>query len=175
MRKTPSTIEARAFELRSSLLGKWSWSDAKYASNESRIDDQTIGLYKTPDLAAYKGGRVFVAWSYLPEGALVRSLYLGESNDFGGTWKTPIMVSQENHMAEDPSLEVDGSGALYLAWEDRPRTKCCTDIVFSQRGASTDTSPPPEPVAEIVPPGGQHYDLQRSPGECHAHFPPRGG
>jgi hypothetical protein len=136
------------------LVRKISWGSTKYASQDRVLGDDTVGLYKSPDLAAYTNGRVFVAWSQKLPGATYPSLYVGESDDYGFSWKTPVMVSQTGHYGEDPALEVDGSGNLYAVWMDRPFSKCCYDIVFSRHDPSTTTPTRPEPFTETIQPTG---------------------
>ena len=136
------------------LVRKTAWGSTKYATEDRVSDDGTSDWYMTPDLAASAGGRVFVAWSQQLPGAIYPSLHVGESDDYGFSWMTPITVSLGNYRAEDPALEVNGDGDLYVVWADRLRTKCCYDIAFSRRGPSTSSPIPPEPFIETIGPEG---------------------
>jgi len=51
-------------------------------------------------------------------------------------------------------MGTDASGNLYVVWDDRLDSKCCTDIVISRRGPATEVPPPPEPFEETIPPEG---------------------
>lgn len=133
---------------------KTAWGSTVFASKDRILSDDTIFLYKAPDLAAGEDGRVFIAWSQKLPGDLYPSMYVGESNDFALNWITPVMVSESNHYGEDPALEIDGNGSLYAVWMDHPKIKCCYDILFSGRGPSTSTPDPPKPFTETINPAG---------------------
>ena len=136
------------------LAKKTTWGSTKHATADRLLGDSTQGCYQEPDLAAYPNGRVYVAWRQKIPPATYPTVYVGESDDFGYTWKTPVRLTATSPRGEDPSIEVGGNGNVYAVWADNLWTKAYDDIAFSRRGPATSTPAPPEPFTETIQPTG---------------------
>ncbi|MCK5270465.1 MAG: hypothetical protein KAJ46_06755, partial [Sedimentisphaerales bacterium] len=73
-------------------------------------------------------GNIWVAWQAGPDGG--RDIYVAKKPADAGYFENSIQVTSEPHDQSNPTLTVDDSGALYLAWQDNRRGNW--DIYFSR-------------------------------------------
>jgi hypothetical protein len=136
---------------RNSRPGTTGWKSATI--NDTVSEGAFFG---PPTIAAYSDGRYYAAWTDKIVGT-IHGLYFSESNDFGRNWSADVMVSETDHHAENACMGVDGSGNLYLVWDDQEDYRAFFDIKFARRGPSTGTPTPPGPQVIHVPVGGTSF------------------
>lgn len=99
--------------------------------------DFTNSGQRNPSLGADGSGNIYVAWDDSRDGD--KNIYFSKSVDGGLTWSDDKRVDDDtnNGTQVNPSLGVDGSGNIYVAWQDSRNG--ATDIYFSKstNGGST--------------------------------------
>jgi hypothetical protein len=117
-----------------------SWTDTEVVSTESTSDSQYITLF----VDSY--GTVHAAWedktNYNGCGSDYDIFY--KYKTFDGTWSTPEVVSTEStQWSEKPSLVVDSSGIVHIAWQDSTNYNGCGsdyDIFYKYKDSNGDWS-----------------------------------
>ncbi|MGB0383472.1 MAG: exo-alpha-sialidase, partial [Ardenticatenaceae bacterium] len=107
--------------------GGTTWS----ANVKLNDDTGTSGQYN-PSLAVDASGTAYVAWQDQRNGS-GDDIYLARSTDGGTTWSANLKISDEiNSSKNQPSLAVDASGTLYVAWQDYRYDGGNPDIYFAR-------------------------------------------
>jgi len=88
------------------------WSANTQVNNDAGFADQYA-----PSLAVDSSGNIYAAWK--DERNKYSDIYFAKSTDGGATWSTDVTVDNDTGLASEPSLAVNGSGNLYVAWDDR--------------------------------------------------------
>jgi hypothetical protein len=109
-------------------------------------------------------GKVVVPYS---DGDINGTLHALVSTDGGATYTGPVTIaSYTSHIASGPlrtaplpSAEVDGTGKIFLAWQDcRFRTNCASnDIVISTSTNGTTWSAPARVPIDVTTSGADHF------------------
>jgi hypothetical protein len=74
------------------------------------------GVSSSQVLLCQPGGRVYLAYSHMPDGS-VASLYFRSSSDYGTTWTENIRVNDNVSLHMDfPSMAVQPDGRIALSW-----------------------------------------------------------
>lgn len=109
--------------------GGQSWS-----ANIKVNDDSGTSRQQYSSLAVDASGIVYVAWQDQRNGNY--DVYFATSTDSGTTWSTNVKVNDDSGTSAQykPSLAVDASGTVYVAWEDNRNSNY--DIYFA---SSTDS------------------------------------
>jgi hypothetical protein len=81
------------------------------------LDLFDVGIsYSIPVVAADALGNVNLAWPDNVPG--ITDIYFSRSLDNGANWTQPVNVSNTNINSSRPDIAVDGSGKIYIVWED---------------------------------------------------------
>jgi len=96
-----------------SLDGGLSWTTPNTKVNaEPSSANQFV-----PSIATDLLGNVYVAW--VDERGGGQDIFVGKSSDGGATWtERNVIVEPANFGQHAPSIAVDGSGNVYVAWQD---------------------------------------------------------
>jgi hypothetical protein len=103
----------------------------------TQVDNSpTAAVASTPDVAVGAGNRVHVVWRDSRNG--LPDIYTRVSTDGGATWTAmrDVRVDTDapgSHTSEEPSIAADGTGNVYIAWQD-VRTGMAYDI-YANRSA----------------------------------------
>jgi hypothetical protein len=82
-----------------------------------RVDDSLGGGQYDPSIAVDASGNVYVAWRDHRNG--IDDMYFAKSTDGGASFGTNLRVDDSlGGGQEDPSIAVDASGDIYVAWQD---------------------------------------------------------
>jgi hypothetical protein len=81
--------------------------------------DTTNASQRNPTIALDLLGNIYVAWH--DDRNFDRDIYFSKSEDQGVSWFSDTRVSSEtlNQSQRTPSIAVDSSGIIYIAWQDR--------------------------------------------------------
>jgi hypothetical protein len=117
-----------------SARGDPTWSDNVRVNDDAGLATAQVA----PSVAAYGNGNVYLAWLDL-RNYPSRDIYFAKSTDGGSTWGTNVRVNDNTSPVDAnwPSLVVDGSGNLYLAWGDTRDGKWKSYFSKSTDGGST--------------------------------------
>ena len=89
---------------------------ANWQTGDIRLDTGTGGSW-VPTISSNGNGYVYVVWPESRDGG--DNLYLNYSNDYGANWQTSdIMLDIGTGDSWYPQISSDGSGNVYVAWED---------------------------------------------------------
>jgi hypothetical protein len=118
--------------------GGATWSDPNIKINsDDGTDSQT-----NPSIAVDSSGAIYVTWQDNRNGDL--DIFFAKSLDGGGTWTNPnkkINTDNSNEIQRNPSLFVDSSGFIYLAWQDYRNSNADIYFAKSTDGGETWTNP----------------------------------
>ena len=107
---------------------------ATWSANVKINDDAGSADQRNPSLAADESGGLYVVWSDRRNGNY--DIYFARSTDGGNTWSANVKVNSGADSLDQrtPSLAVDGSGGLYVAWNDGfyGSAALSADIYFAQ-------------------------------------------
>jgi len=82
------------------------------------INDGVSGSAETPDIAVGSDNTLYVVWHDSRAGN--PDIYIAQSSDGGQTWGANLQINDNTTMTNQliPSITVDISGTLHVAWED---------------------------------------------------------
>jgi len=113
-----------------------------------RVSDSTVMPRVIPSIAVDTCGNINVVWMDCRDGFDTEDIYFSRSTNEGSTWSTSVKVNDEfPGNCAWPSLDVDNSGNLYVAWEQEGDG----NIYFSMSADSGKTWTPDVRVNEDVP------------------------
>ncbi|MCK5712164.1 MAG: hypothetical protein KAI25_05575, partial [Hyphomicrobiaceae bacterium] len=93
-----------------------------------RVGPDLTGVPQDNPVTVQDGqGNIWVAWETGPDGS--RDIYVAKKPAGAGYFENNIQITDEPHDQSNPTLTVDDSGTLYLAWQDNRRGNW--DIYFS--------------------------------------------
>ncbi len=102
-----------------------------------RVSDSTEMPRVGPSIAVDTCSNINVVWWDCRDGFESKDIYFSRSTDEGLTWSTSVKVNDEfPGNCINPSLDVDDSGNLYVAWEDHRNG---SDIYFTTSSDSGGT------------------------------------
>src|SRR5438477_397214 len=110
-----------------------------------RVNDDSGGTAQTePTLTLDPSNNVYIAWTDGRSGnndAKGPDIYYVKSTNLGGTWGTVVIVNRDtgNAAQAEPTIAVNASGAIFVAWTDSSFTSTAPDIaatVSTNGGAS---------------------------------------
>lgn len=125
--------------------GGASWGDGQDNNNDIRVDDTDINANQTdnstqqkyPDIAVDSSGNIYVVWQDNREGPGDFDIYLAKSTDGGASFETNVRVDHNGTGTFDqlnPTIAIDSSDNIYIAWEDERNGKTDFDIFFTKSG-----------------------------------------
>ncbi|MGQ9582433.1 MAG: fibronectin type III domain-containing protein [Thermoplasmatota archaeon] len=86
-------------------------------SSPVRVDDSTTGSQAYPRLVLDSSGKLHAIWQDTRSGSA--RIYYANSTDNGTSWSASVLVNQTSTGQQYvPSLAVDSSGNIHVAWED---------------------------------------------------------
>jgi len=91
-------------------------SDGGQTLNEAVPISRMIDQIFNPTLTMDTQGHFYVLWSSRYSGDI--HLYLAHSTDGGQTWSKSVRINREIRRKFNPSLAIDTSGQLYVAWQN---------------------------------------------------------
>jgi hypothetical protein len=117
--------------------GGATWSNPNMKINT----DNGTEIQGTPSLALDSTGTIYAAWSDNRNGYL--NIYFANSKDGGATWTDPnVRVKSSTAFQSDPTMAVDSTGTIYLAWQNGYDGDWDIYFVKSNDGGTTWTDPP---------------------------------
>ncbi|UCG70651.1 MAG: exo-alpha-sialidase [Thermoplasmata archaeon] len=109
--------------------GGVSWTDPAVKVN---ADTSTTSQFD-PTIAVDTTGTIYVAWEDENETTFDYDIYFAKSTDDGATWTDPsvkVYADSTSKEQADPSIAVDSSQTIYIAWEDLRNDN--SDIFFAK-------------------------------------------
>jgi hypothetical protein len=109
---TPAGTEGHDIYFAHSENMGMNWSDAVV------VNDGMFGSAETPTIALDMFNNIYVAWHDTRSGN--PDIYMSYSSDGGMSWEENIKVNDDSGEAYQliPSITIDISGTIYIAWED---------------------------------------------------------
>lgn len=96
-----------------------------------RVNDDVTGAEQgQPAIAIAPNRDVYVVWRDPRSAAKGPDIYFSKSTDLGATWTPNIYVNSDvgNVVQQDPTIAVDASGTVYVAWTDNRNLNTAPDI-----------------------------------------------
>src|SRR5207302_1502593 len=92
--------------------------------------DATAAEQGAPAIAVAPDRSVNVVWRDPSNGAKGPDIYYVKSTNLGGTWGTVVIVNRDtgNAAQTEPTIAVNASGAIFVAWTDSSFTSTAPDI-----------------------------------------------
>ena len=89
-------------------------------NGDVRVDDDSPGARKKPAIALDRESNIYVVWQDEREGMWNWTVYFAKSNDGGQTFGPNVRVGSSSMWFEfyAPSITIDDSGTIYVAWYD---------------------------------------------------------
>jgi len=89
-----------------------------YFCSSIKVSDSTTVARLIPSIAVDTSGNINIVWMDCRDGFDTEDIYFSRSTDEGLTWSPSVKVNDElPGNCINPSLDVDASGNLYVAWE----------------------------------------------------------
>jgi hypothetical protein len=136
----PATISLRAQRI--SSTGQLLWGSVPFAVPGVSASDPTGTGTQTFDMASDDSGGAVIVASWLPSSAQVPSI-LAQRLSSGGTvaWsQSGMALSNSTNVGLNPAVLTDGSGGVFVAWQDCPNEGSNCDIAMQHLNSSGQTT-----------------------------------
>jgi hypothetical protein len=97
------------------------------------------GISSNPAVVAYSSSSLNLTWNDNTSGNY--EILLSQSTDSGFTWSSPANISNSLGISSIPTIDVDGIGYIYLAWQDYTTDNFEILIKYSPDNGATWSSP----------------------------------
>jgi len=119
-----------------SIDGGATWMDPNIRINNDLVNATQF----TPTIAVDNNGMIYTAWEDGRDGN--SNIYFAKSADGGSTWSNPnIKVNTNVSTNQNPTITVDSSGNIYIAWQDNRNGHYDIYYAMSSDGGATWSDP----------------------------------